>query len=52
MVRHLGKATSKKGTEHFMTFLEQCQLASTDIYPDKGMPCRSEKNLDRCHVCP
>ena len=35
-----------------MAFLEQCQLASTDIYPDKTMPSRSEKKLDRCDVCP
>ena len=35
-----------------MTFLEQCQSASTDIYSDKAMSCRSEKNLDRCDVCP
>ena len=55
MVRHHGKhfeATSKEGTEHFMTFLEQCQSASTDIYLEKAMPSRSEKNLDRCDVCP
>ena len=55
MVRHPGKhfeATSKEGTEHFMTFLEQRQSAFTDIYPDKVMPSRSEKNFGRCDVCP
>ena len=49
MVRHHGKhfeATSKEGTEHFMTFLEQCQSASTDLYADKAMPSRLEKDLD------
>ena len=55
MVRHHGKhfeATSKEGTQHFMTFLEQCQSASIDISPDKAMPSRSEKKLERCDVCP
>ena len=55
MVRHHGKhfeATSKEATEHFMTFLEQCQSAFSDIYPDKAMPSRSEKNFGRCDVCP
>ena len=55
IVRHHGKhfeATSKEGTEHLMTFLEQCQSASTEIYPDKAMPSRSGKSLDRCDVCP
>ena len=55
MVRHHGKhleAISKEGTEDFMTFLEQCQSSSSDIYPNKAMPSRSEKNLDRCDVCP
>ena len=55
MARKHGKHfqnTSKEGIEHFMTFLEQCQLASTDIFSDKAMPSGSEKNLDRCDVCP
>ena len=45
MARKHGKhfqTTSKEGIEHFMTFLEQCQLASTDIYSDKAMPSGSE----------
>ena len=54
IVRHNGKhfeATSKEYTEHFMTFLEQWQSASTEICPDKAMPSRSGKSLDRCDVC-
>ena len=48
MVRHHGKhleATSKEGTEDFMTFLEQCQSSSSDIYPNKVMPSRLEKKF-------